>query len=76
LKPNLSQNAGIHRLQHLDNFVDVGARVEQNRHLGNIHRLRAKVVKVATQQLNQALVIAHTCLGTVGEKWEAEAVYC
>jgi len=63
-------------LQRLNNLVDVVARVKQDCNLGDVHRLGAKVVKIPTQQFNQALVIADTRLGTVGEKGEAEGVYC
>jgi len=61
-------------LQGSRDRVQVIAVVEQNGDLRNIDGFGAKVIKVITQQFNQALVIRHTGFGAVSKKRQAQGI--
>ena len=50
--------------------------VDQNRNLGNIHRLGAEIVDVLGEQFNQASVIEPIGRGAEREKGKSQGVDC
>jgi len=56
------------------NFVGVIAMVNQNGNFGDVHGFGTKVIEVAAQQFNQALVIANIGFRTVSKKRQAQRI--
>lgn len=68
LEANLRHDLRVKQFERHLERVGMVAVVKQNRDLGKVHGLGAKVVEMVNQHLNQPLVISHTCLGAVREE--------
>ena len=52
------------------------AMVEQNRNLGNVHRLGTEIVEVVCEHLNQTGIVRNICFGTVGKEGKPQRIDC